>query len=155
IRVRRTRMNTSSLEQITGTRIAVPGRVGIHTEQPSAVAKPSLWSYLGILTVFWMYVALSNVLYASSMQASLAAKSTEHFFAPWDARLLQHLVLYPVLLGCIWASLHIGWRPLWRTLPLQFLCAFGFAILASPALMISEALIGSPNEHHPPHPLTW
>jgi len=90
-----------------------------------------------------------------SMQASLAAKSLEHFFAPWDSRLLQHLMLYPVLIGCIWASLRIGWRPLGRALPMQLLCAFGFSVLASPALIVSEALMGDPDPHHPSKSLTW
>ena len=41
----------------------------------------------------------------------------KHVFAPYCARLLQHLFLYPVLLGCVWASLRIGWQSMWRKLP--------------------------------------
>ena len=60
-----------------------------------------------IVTVFWIYVALSDVLYANQMQSSLTAMHVGHVFAPWRARLLQHLFLYPVLLGCVWSSLPI------------------------------------------------
>ena len=72
-----------------------------------------------IVTAFWAYVAASNVIYAHSMQESLAALHVEDFFAGWEARLLQHLFLYPLLLGGVWGSLRIGWQPIARRLPLQ------------------------------------
>jgi hypothetical protein len=96
---------------------------------------------LGLLTAFWIYVALSNVLYGASMQASLEAIGASHVFAAWDARLLQHLFLYPVLLACMWCSRRIAWQPLWRAVPLQLLCAVAFAALASPALDLGEHLV--------------
>jgi len=35
------------------------------------------------------------------MQASLASMTPgHHYFAPWDARVLQHLFLYPFLVLC-------------------------------------------------------
>ncbi|MHB1828182.1 MAG: sensor histidine kinase [Steroidobacteraceae bacterium] len=96
-----------------------------------------------IVTVFWIYVALSDVLYANQMQSSLTAMHVD-LFAPWQARLLQHLLLYPVLLGCVWASLRMGWQPILRRLPLQVLLALGFAILAEPALWLGDAaLVGA------------
>jgi hypothetical protein len=39
-------------------------------------------------------------------------------------------------------ALRTGWQPLWRTLPLQLLCALGFAVIASPALVLGEYLTG-------------
>ena len=93
-----------------------------------------------IVTVFWIYVALSDVLYANQMQSSLTALHVD-LFAPWQARLLQHLLLYPVLLGCVWASLRMGWQPILRRLPLQVLLAVGFAILAEPALWLGDAVL--------------
>src|ERR1700754_4370727 len=77
------------------------------------------WPLLAILTTFWIYVALSNVLYAASMQASFASMTPGRYFAPWDARVLQHLLLYPVLILCILGSLRVGWTPMWRAVPLQ------------------------------------
>jgi hypothetical protein len=90
-------------------------------------------------------VACSNVLYATSMQASIAGYvGDKHVFAPYCARLVQHLMLYPVLLGCVWASLRIGWQSMWRMLPVQFLLAFVFAAVAQPAMGIAEIFSGDP-----------
>jgi hypothetical protein len=94
-----------------------------------------------IVTAFWAYVAASNVLYAHSMQQSLTALHVADFFAGWEPRLLQHLVLYPVLLGAVWASLRIGWQPLRRCLPVQLLMGAAFAAAASPALWLGMWLV--------------
>jgi hypothetical protein len=97
-----------------------------------------------ILSVFWIYVACSNILYANSMQASILADipTAKHVFASYSARLMQHAFLYPVLLFCVWASLRIGWHSLWHKLPLQVLIALFFAALAQPAMGLAEALVG-------------
>ncbi|MDB6090655.1 MAG: hypothetical protein JWN85_3439 [Gammaproteobacteria bacterium] len=109
----------------------------------SAVPAPGVRQHLVILTAFWIYVAFSNVLYANSMQASLAMMPGEiHFFAPWGARLLQHAFLYPALLCCVWVSLRVGWEPLWRKVPIQVLLGIVFSTLATPALMLGEYLAG-------------
>jgi hypothetical protein len=105
------------------------------------IAKANVWPHFGILTAFWVYVAASNVLYGNSMQAIFASLRIAYVFAPWDARLLQHIMLYPVLLGCVWASLRVGWQPLWRAAPIQLLCGLAFSVLATPALMLGEMLI--------------
>lgn len=104
-----------------------------------------------IVTAFWAYVAASNVLYANSMQANLTALHVAHFFAGWQPRLLQHLLLYPVLLACVRASLRIGWQPAGRRVPLQILMALGFATAASPALLLGELIVGEGDgmSHHP------
>jgi Histidine kinase len=94
-----------------------------------------------IVTAFWAYVAASNVIYAHSMQESLAALHAEDVFAGWEPRLLQHLFLYPLLLGGVWGSVRIGWQPLARRLPLQALIGGAFAAAASPALWLGEWLM--------------
>ncbi len=105
------------------------------------LATPGLRQTFLILTVFWIYVAFSNVLYANSMQASFDSLPGKfHVFAPACARLLQHLFLYPLLLVCVWASGRIGWRSPWRQLPLQLLLAVVFAVIAKPALTLGEYL---------------
>lgn len=110
----------------------------------SAVATPGARQNLIILSVFWVYVACSNVLYANSMQASIAQIPGEiHVFAPYCSRLLQHLFLYPVLLLCVSISTRLGWQPLWKRLPLQLLTALFFASLAQPAMGLAEHLYGS------------
>lgn len=97
---------------------------------------------LGLLTAFWAYVALSNVLWGLSMRASLESLGVRHVFSPWNARLLQHLLLYPALIGCLWMSRRIGWQPLWRAAPLQLLCGLFFSALANPAMEIAERVAG-------------
>lgn len=100
-----------------------------------------------IVTAFWAYVAVSNLLYAHTMQASLTEMNVGHFFAGWQPRLLQHLILYPLLLAGIWWSLRIGWQPLGRV-PLQVLIGVLFAVSATPALWVGQVLIDGPSEHH-------
>jgi hypothetical protein len=111
------------------------------------LATPGARQTFLILTVFWIYVALSNVLYANSMQASFdSLPGNLHVFAPSCARLLQHLFLYPLLLGCIWASGRIGWTSMARKLPLQLLLAVCFAVVAKPALTVGEYFTCDPIE---------
>jgi len=100
------------------------------------------WPLLAILTTFWVYVTLSNVLYATSMQASFAHMSPGRYFAPWDARVLQHLFLYPFLVLCVLGSVRVGWTPMWRTVPIQIVMGLFFSFLASPALVLSRYLVG-------------
>jgi hypothetical protein len=111
---------------------------------PSAGFRP----LLGLLTAFWVYVALSNVMYANSMQASLSVQNIHNVYAPWDARIIQHLLLYPLFILSMRGALRTGWQPLWRALPLQLLCALGFAVLAAPALVLGEYVTGM--AHHSP-----
>jgi hypothetical protein len=97
---------------------------------------------LAVLTTFWIYVTLSNVVYATGMQVSFASMAPGHYFAPWDQRVLQHLFLYPILVLCVLASMRLGWTPMWRTLPLQLGLGLLFSALASPAMIGAEALVG-------------
>jgi hypothetical protein len=143
-------MNAWPMERLLIGPASAADRADSTTVRESLIAKQDIGPLFGVLTAFWVYVALSNVLYGVSMQAVLASMQAGHVFAPWDARLLQHVMLYPVLLGCVWASLRLGWQPLWRAAPLQLLCALAFSILASPALMLSEKLTGSMYWHEMP-----
>ena len=83
--------------------------------------RTSSWTLLVILTAFWIYVAMSNVLYANSMQASFATAMRERMFATWDVRLLQHLFLFPAFLSCVFASVRLGWHTLSRKMWAQLL----------------------------------
>ena len=109
-------------------------------------ARRATLAQLGVLTAFWIYVTVSNVLYAHNMSLTLDPGGRQHLFASWPARSLQHLLLYPVLLLCVQLALRIGWRPLPRRLPLQLVLALVFALLASPLLGVSEHLLGDSME---------
>ena len=107
----------------------------------------SLRQFLGICCLFWAYVALSNILYAYSMRTGMSRMTNAPLFAAWDARLLQHVLLLPVLLVSFWASLRIQWRPLVIALPLQLILGVVFAAIAYPAMLISEMALGSDDWH--------
>ena len=131
-------MSASPLEQIA-PELALAGP----KELTAAAASPTrtrFRPYLYLLTAFWVYVLISNLMYANNMQASLSQMKVEHVFAASDARTLQHLMLYPVFILCMWRALRSGWQPLKRKLPMQLAFALGFSILASPALMLGEKL---------------
>jgi hypothetical protein len=142
-------MSASPLEQIA-PELALAGP----KELTAAAASPTrtrFRPYLYLLTAFWVYVLISNLMYANNMQASLSQMKVEHVFAASDARTLQHLMLYPVFILCMWRALRSGWQPLKKKLPMQLAFALGFSILASPALMLGEKLSytwwGFPSEH--------
>jgi hypothetical protein len=133
-------MSASPLEQIA-PELALAGPKDLTAA--AAAASPTrtrFRPYLYLLTAFWVYVLISNLMYANNMQASLSQMKVEHVFAASDARTLQHLMLYPVFILCMWRALRSGWQPLKRKLPMQLAFALGFSILASPALMLGEKL---------------
>ena len=101
--------------------------------------------FLGITCLFWVYVTLSNILYAYSMRTGMARVTNVSLFVAWDARLLQHVMLLPVLLVSFWASLRIQWRPLLLTLPLQLILGVVFAALAYPAIIVAQMTLGTPD----------
>ena len=68
--------------------------------------------FYAIVGPFWLYVTLSNVLYAYSMRTGIAHVTNVPLFAPWDARVMQHVLLLPILMVSYWASLRVQWRPL-------------------------------------------
>src|SRR5580658_947946 len=107
----------------------------------------SLRQFLAITSLFWVYVVLSNILYAYSMRIGMSRMTNVSLFAAWDARLLQHLMLLPVLLVSYWASLRIQWRPLWIALPLQVILGGVFAAIAYPAMLVAEMTMGRENWH--------
>jgi Histidine kinase len=106
------------------------------------LARQGTLAQLGVLSAFWIYVTVSNVLYAHNMSLSLDPGGRQHLFAAWPARSLQHLLLYPVLLLCVELSMRIGWRPWPQRVPLQAVLALVFVLLASPLLGVSEHLLG-------------
>ena len=142
-------MSVSPLDRLAPPFADLAKHDNVQAGREALAAGGAFWPHLTVLTAFWIYVALSNVLYANSMQASLSTMKIEHVFAAWDARLIQHLLLYPLFLLSMWRSLRTGWRPLWRTVPIQLLCALGFAVLAFPALALGTHLLGQGEHEHP------
>jgi len=124
--------------------------IGIGTAESSArrfAGGLSLRQFLGITCLFWVYVTLSNILYAYSMRTGMARMTNFPMFAPWDARLLQHVMLLPVVLVSFWASLRIQWRPLMIALPLQLILGIVFSAVAYPAMLVAEMTLGGEDWH--------
>src|ERR1700722_343649 len=109
----------------------------MNTEILPPAPKPiALRTLLVISSLFWVYVTLSNILYANNMQFSAALYHAD-LFAPWEVRVVQHVLLLPLLLICYWASSRAGWG-MPRGLPLQLLLAGIFAAMCYPAMNLSE-----------------
>jgi signal transduction histidine kinase len=94
-----------------------------------------------IVGLFWTYVTISNVLYAYGMRTGIGKVTNLPLFAPWDARVLQHVFLLPLVMVSYWASMRIQWRPVLVALPLQVILALAFAGLAYPAMFVGEILV--------------
>jgi hypothetical protein len=106
--------------------------------------------FLGIVCLFWAYVTVSNLLYGYSMSAGiarLAGVNNFTVFASWDTRLLQHVLLLPMLLVSFWASLKVQWRPILVALPLQLILGAVFSAMAYPVMILSEVIMAT----HPVH----
>ncbi len=102
--------------------------------------------------IYWLYVTVSDILYAQSLRVGFGEVTPVTLFLPWDARLCQHLALFPALVGCLWLSLRQGWLPVWRAVPVQLLLAVAFAVAASPALWLGEYFFPLPHVYKPWHP---
>ena len=107
------------------------------------VAGLDLRQFCVIALLFWSYVALSNVLYAHNFGVSLAAVTKKDLFYPWPVRILQHILLFPLLLLCYWVSLRVGWQALWNRVPAQLLLGVVFCILPHPLMSVSENILSA------------
>ena len=103
--------------------------------------------FLGIVCLFWVYVTVSNLLYGYGMSTSIARVTNVMVFATWDTRLLQHVLLLPMLLVSFWASLKVQWRPILIALPLQLILGAVFSAMAYPVMILSEVIMAKDQSH--------
>jgi len=106
--------------------------------------------FIAIVCAFWFYVTASNVLYTYGLRIGISKFTNAMLFAPWNVRVLQHVLLLPALLASYWASLIIDWRPLWRGLAFQVTLGAAFAAMAYPAIGLAEILLDD-SMHDPSH----
>src|SRR5438105_14240738 len=99
------KMSASPLERITPALGALTRQDAALPRGDTLASALTLRPQLAVLTAFWIYVALSNVLYANSMQASFSNMQMERVFAPWGARLIRHLGLCTLFFVLLWCSL--------------------------------------------------
>ena len=86
----------------------------------------------GVLTLaslFWAYVTLTDIVYHEGMRIELSEMSNVMLFFPWQHRLMQHVLMLPVLLLCYSTAVRLGWRPAGRRVPQQLALALGFSLL--------------------------
>src|ERR1700749_2815157 len=88
---------------------------------PASIARNPRWTpgnptprvsfkILLLLTAgFWLFVTLTDVLYGYTMQINAGQMFKAVVFVNSNERVLQHLLLFPILLACFAASLRIGW----------------------------------------------
>ncbi len=100
----------------------------------------SLKVLLLLTAAFWLFVTLTDVLYGYGMQINAAKRFKVVLFVVWYEDALQHLLLFPILLGCFAASLRTGWAPAPRLL-VQILLGSIFAALSYYAQELSEKLL--------------
>jgi hypothetical protein len=93
-----------------------------------------------LAAAFWLFVTLTNVLYGYNMQINADQMYKTVIFINWNERVLQHLLLFPILLVCFAASLRTGWAPVTRV-PVQILLGGMFAALSYYAMELAEILL--------------
>jgi len=79
--------------------------------------------------LFWAYVTLTDIVYAEAMRIEMLEMTRITVFWPWHHRVLQHVLMLPVLLVCYSTAVRIGWRPARRRVPQQLALALGFSLL--------------------------
>jgi hypothetical protein len=130
----------------------------IQAKAPRTKVRLGLLSTALIAGIFWADAMILAVVYAYGLESTLVAAGSESIFAPWDVRVAQYVLLFPLLLLAYRWSLRIGWRPLSLNVPAQILIGLVFALLARPALMLAEALVehvlSASGKSHA-HPSAW
>jgi hypothetical protein len=80
-------------------------------------------------SLFWAYVTLTDIVYYEAMRVESSAWTSVMLYYPWQHRLMQHVLMLPVLLLCYSTAVRIGWRPARRRVPQQLALALGFSLL--------------------------
>lgn len=115
---------------------------------PMVSDEPQLLSFravLGFASLFWAYILLTNLVNAGAVRIEILEvagyANQAMLFLPWEQRLVQHVLLFPVLVACYSAAVRIGWTPARRRVPQQLAIALGFALLVEWALQAGEQLL--------------
>src|SRR5450755_1233546 len=74
----------------------------------SEIPQVSFAALLMLASAFWLFVTLTDVLYGYTMQINADQVFKAVVFQNWSERVLQHLLLFPILFACFGASLRIG-----------------------------------------------
>ena len=94
---------------------------------------------LTVAAIYWLYVTVSDILYAHSLRVGFGQVTTVSCFSRGMRVCSNTWRCFPPW-SCLWLSLRRGWQPIWRAVPLQLLLAACFAVAAAPALWVGERL---------------
>ena len=121
-----------------------PNAAPLADDEPRLLLRRSV---LALASLFWGWVTLTDIAYHEAMRVELAALTGVMLFFPWQYRLLQHVLMLPVLLACYSLAFRIGWRPAWQRVPQQLALAVGFSMTMYLAILVGghfvHVLIGA------------
>jgi two-component system, LytTR family, sensor kinase len=130
--------------------VAIPTAFRPHAA-PVVEDEEQFLSRRGVLTLaslFWAYVTLTGIVYHEAMRIELSEMTGVMVFFPWQHRLMQHVLMLPVLLLCYSTAVRLGWRPAGRRVPQQLALALGFSLLMFWMMLagglILHAVVGTP-----------
>ena len=99
-------------------------------------------------SLFWAYVTLTDIVHHEGMRIELSELTSVMLFYPWPHRLMQHVLMLPLLLLCYSTAVRLGWRPAGRRVPQQLALALGFSLLMYWMMLtgglILHAVVGTP-----------
>ena len=110
------------------------------TAAGSQIPPMSFAVLLMLAAAFWLFVTLTDVLYGYTMQINADQVFKAVIFQNWSERVLQHFLLFPLLLACFAASLRIGWARVAQVSSQIFLGGV-FAAISYYAMELSEFLL--------------
>jgi signal transduction histidine kinase len=143
------RLHDTSL--ISDSEASLAARESARFPEDAAASFPlSLRAVLLLTAAFWAYVTLTDILYAEGMRIDVAQYTTSMVFASWELRLVQHVLVFPILAGCYWVSSRVGWTPLHRRLPAQIGLAIVFAVLPFWMMDVANLIVYPGFEWLPP-----
>jgi sensor histidine kinase YesM len=111
--------------------IAIPTAFRPHAA-PLVEEEEQFLSGRGVLlfaSLFWAYVTLTDIVYHEGMRIEASQLTSAMLYYPWQYRLMQHVLMLPVLLLCYATAVRIGWRPARRRVPQQLALALAFSLL--------------------------
>ncbi|MGH8266463.1 MAG: sensor histidine kinase, partial [Steroidobacteraceae bacterium] len=98
-------------------------------------------SVLRLASLFWAYITLTDIVYHQAMAIELREMTSVMVFFPWQHRLMQHVLMLPVLLTCYLTAARIGWKPARRRVPQQLALALGFSLLMFWMMQVGSILL--------------
>lgn len=115
-----------------------PSAASVAPDEPRFLSHRGMFAFTSL---FWAYVTVTDLVYVAAMAVKVRESGGPVIFLPWQARVVQHALLLPVLLACYWTATRIGWTPAHKRVPQQLALALCFSLLLEWAMLVAEQLI--------------